>query len=54
MTEPIEWEYKAPSDGWRAFYLSYSTNEFQGPFFDICEDYYYELDKKFSWNSLVE
>lgn len=51
MTEPIEWEYKAPSDGWRAFYLSYSTNEFQGPWIDICEDYYYELDKKFSWNT---
>ena len=51
MTEPVKWEYKAPSDGWRAFYLSYSTNDFEGPWIDICEDYYYELDKDYSWNT---
>ena len=51
MTEAIKWDYKAPVDGWRAFYLSYSTNDFEGPWIDICEDYYYELDKDYSWNT---
>jgi len=51
MTESIKWDYKAPADGFRAFYLSYSTNDFEGPWIPICEDYYYELDKDYSWQN---
>jgi len=47
---PIAWSCSGLPQGVRAWFLAYTTNAPDGPWFDICEDYHYQLSSPYAWS----
>ena len=55
VSDKIKWEIKnVPADGLLSYNLSYTTNDFLGPWIEISEDYAFELKSPYNWKNFPD